>query len=355
MSVFNSSFESIVQTGLMPKVVDTVLKESVLTARILGNAQKWKGKQLVKSFKYKKQTNGSSFAGLEVFDSNKTDNKRQLSFDPKGYRIPVVIDGIEKSTWATDPTAAVDLTVEAIENATNDGADDIAAIFYGDGTGNSSKDPLGLLAIIDDGSVVSTYGGQSRSTYTTLKAYRTSPAAGLTSMSILATAENSVRYGSERVGFHVTSDTKWTEYENLLLPTLHSNVDSEGYSQMTRNKIVSPKDAAGASGGFNALFFRGKPVVADQKCPDLKWFGINEKNIAWFGIKAAVNGYTPIQIGGNKEQEGVYEDMPSQNLGFAFSGLKTSPNQFGEIGYIVLLGNLVSFNPSRHFQINFAS
>ena len=106
--------------------------------------------------------------------------------------------------------------------------------------------------------------------------------------------------------------------------------------------------------GFNALFFRGVPIVADDKCTSGKMWGINERHIAWYGLKSASKKYSPIQIGGNKQIDGVYSDVPSKNMGFNFSGLIDSINQYAEVGHIILLGNLISFNPNRHWTINFS-
>ncbi|MEG7772315.1 hypothetical protein U2088_15375, partial [Listeria monocytogenes] len=68
-----------------------------------------------------------------------------------------------------------------------------------------------------------------------------------------------------------------------------------------------------------------------------------------------VAGYSPISLGANTQQEGVYTDMPSKNMGFSFSGLKAPPAQFGEVGFIVLLGNFLSVDPNKNFQIKFGA
>lgn len=351
----NQSFESVVLNGLAPKVADTVLKGSVLTLRVLGNAKPWRGKKIAKAFKYAKATNGSSFSGLDVFNTNKTDNKRQLEFECRAYVQPVVIEGLEADLVASDPNAAVDLTVSEMESAGDDMVDGVSDLFYGDGTGNSNKDFFGLRYIVDDASVAATYGGKSRSTFTTLQARRYTPAGGLTSFSTLATAENAARYGTDRVTLHVTGDTKWTELEALIQPTLQTNVVGDGNKKVTRTGVVANESALKGEAGFDALYFRGAPVVADQKCPDLYWFGLNEKHLQWYGLKSTQKGYNPVKIGGNTQIEGVYSDIPGKNMGMNWSGFMSSRNQYGQSGFLILLGNLISFNPNRHFQIVFGA
>lgn len=43
----------------------------------------------------------------------------------------------------------LDLMELEIQGASEDMADDLGTIFYADGTGNSSKNPLGLAALVD--------------------------------------------------------------------------------------------------------------------------------------------------------------------------------------------------------------
>lgn len=352
---FNANMQAITQTGLAPKVVDTVLSGNILALRLLGNAKKWKGRKLEKAVQVSKPTTGGSFAGLDPFVTTKSDTKRKLSFDLRGYYQAVVIEGMEDDASASDPQAAVDLVVEAMEEAGNAMADSVADLFYSDGTGNSNKDFLGLNAIIDDGGVVATYGGLSRSTYSTLQATQTDVTGGLTSLATLAAADSAARKGTDRVTLHVTSEDKWDEYEALIQPTISTNVMGDGYKQVTRTGIVQNQAALKGEVGFDALFFRGAPVVADEKCPALYWYGINENHIAWYGLRSNNSKYKPVDLAGNKEIEGVYGQTPSKNMGVNFSGLMNSQNQYGQVGFFVLLGNLVSFNPNRHFQLKFSS
>lgn len=352
---FSTNLQAITQTGLAPKVVDTVLKGNVLALRLLGNAQKWRGRKIEKAIQFQKPTTGGSFSGLDPLATNKSDTKRRLSFDLRGYYQSVVIEGMEDDVTASDPQAAVGLVVEAMEEAGNAMADSVAELIYGDGTGNSNKDFLGLKAIVDDGSVVATYGGLGRSTYTTIKGTRTAITGGLTNLSVLATADSAARHGTDRVTLHVTGEAKWNELEALIQPTINTNVQGDGYKQVTRTGIVQNQAALKGEVGFDALYYRGAPVVADQKCPDLYWYGLNEKHLAWYGLKSNNPKYKPVDLGGNQNIEGSYDQVPSKNMGVNFSGLMNSQNQYGQIGFFILLGNLISFNPNRHFQLVFSA
>lgn len=351
---FSQNVQAIAQTGLAPKVVDTVTRKSVLANLLLTNSKKWSGRKVGRAVQVESASRGGSFAGLDTFVTTKADTKRRMEFDVRAYYEPVVIEGLEADVVASDKNAAVDLVVDAMEEAENAMIEDIGAMFYGDGTGNSNKDFLGLRAIVDDGDVVATIGGLSRSTYTTLQAYQADVTGALANFTALKAAESAAKYGSDKVNLHVTTEEKWSEYEALLTPTLTTNVSGDGYHQVTRDSIVAPRQALQGQVGFDALFFRGKPVIADEKCPDDYWFGLNRDHIAWYGLKSSNNNYKPVTIGDNKEIEGSY-DKGYKNMGFHFSGLNDSANQYGQVGFFVLLGNLVSFNPNRHFQLKFSA
>ncbi len=353
---FSNNINAVSQTVLAPKVADTVTVGNVLSLKLLSNAKQFKGRALLKAVQTTLPATGGSFSGLDQFATNQSNTKQQLSFDPRAYYQSIVISQIEADTVASDPEAAVDIVTDAMEEAANAMADGVASIFYADGTGNGSKDFLGLKAIVDDTTVTANYGGLARATYTTLKSNVQAITGGLVSLVPLQTGDNNARHGKDRVNLIVCADAKWTQYESLIQPTLLSNTNVDGFKQVTRTGIVPSKGALAGEVGFDALFFRGAPIVSDQKCPDLIIYGLNMDHLQWFGLKSTHPGFKPVKVGGNKDVEGVYsKDIVGENAGFAFSGLKDSLNQYARIGQLVLMGNLVSFNPNRHYKITFTT
>lgn len=353
MAEFDTNFQSFTSSVALPKAVDTILSGNVMALRTIGNGKPWRRRKVERVIIVTKQSNGRSFSGLDEFNTNKSDTKRKLAFDPRGYEIPVVIEGMERDVAATDPDAAVDLVLDAIEEAQNSGMDDIGTMFYADGTGNSNKDFLGLAAIVDDGGEVATYGGLARATYTSLRANEYDITGNVT-LAALATAVSASQKGNDKVTLHVTTKTQWDVLESLIQATISHNVTADGYKQLTRTKVVPTQAALRGEVGFDCIMFRGAPVVADDKCPANKWFGLNERWLEWYGIKSSKKGYTQVNVGANKQIEGVYGDEPSQSTGFNWSGLLEPVNQYAEIGHLLLLGNLISFNPNRHFTLNFS-
>lgn len=353
--VFDKNVQAITNDVLAPKVVDTVLSGNILALKLLSDPKKWNhGLQISKSVQVKEKNNGGSFSGLDTFNNNKSDTKRKLSFDPKGYEEPVVVDGMERDIVASTQASSVEYVAGLMEEASNSMLDGIAELIYEDGTGNGGKDFQGLKAIVDDGSFVASYGGLSRSVWTSLQSNVYTPGTGLTSLSTLQTADSAARVGRDRVDLNVTTETLFGDFEDLLQPTLQSNINTSGYAQVTRTGIVQNKQALGGEVGFDALYYRGAPIVADEKCPDNKWYGLNTKQLEFYYVESKSDAYKPVKMKDNNQIEGAYSAMKEKPTGFYFSGLMNSDNQYGEVGHFILMGNLVSWNPNRHFVITFS-
>lgn len=334
---FDTYITSVTNHEIVRKVVDNILNSNVLSLRILGNGKSWNGETLRFPIKYQKSTSGGSFSGLDTFSTAKVNTRQTLSFDPRGYYQSVVLSGMEVDVNAT-PAGVLNLVKVEMESAQQDMIDSIGTLFYADGTGNSNKDFLGLDAIVDDATSVATYGGLARATYTMLKATRTASGGTLTT-DLLGALYDNCRRGAKKPTLHVTTEAVWTIYEALLQPTINTNVD--GYKQVVRNGIAASRAALNGEVGFDSLFYRGTPVVADEKCTAQTWWMLNEEYLTWYGLKS--HKYQSIKLA-SSTIDGVYEDAP-KSTGFSWSGLKEPVNQYSDIGQIILEGNLVSSAP----------
>lgn len=344
---FDTNIQAMAKEALLPKSVDIVLGSNVLALRLLGNAKKWRGTKLEKTIQHTAPTTGGSFSGYDLFDTTSSDTKIKLSFDLRGYYQSIILSGMEIDVTSASESS-VDLVVNAIEEGTNAMADAIGTILYGTGTGNGNKDFLGLGAVVDDGGEVATYGGQTRASYTGLQANETDVGGALT-LAGMATMYSSCSSGSEKPTLIVTTEAIWDDYEALNQPYLQNNMD--GYRQVTM-KGMTPREALKGETGFDALFFRGTPVVADEKATSGTMWFLNEKHLAFYSLESKMPGYSKISVGGNKTIEGEYGNQPSKNLAFNWSGFKQPVNQYAEIGQVILEGNLVSFHPRRHGVLN---
>jgi hypothetical protein len=322
-------------TLLLPKVVDTILNSNVLATRVLTSAKKWSGEKIRKAIKYSKNTNGGSFDGFDTFATSAIDNRVNLEFEAKFYEKGVTLPFTELSKNMADPNRLADLAALELASAAEDMADDIGTLFYGDGTGNGNKDFLGLEAIVDDGTKAATYGGQLRATYTTLKS-TVAASGGTLTLAKMATLYNAITSGSVKPTLGLTTETIFSLYEQLLQP------------QERINKDV-PMMRGGLTGGtgFTALFYKGFPIVADEKCTSGVLYFVNEDFLEWRALPMAKTvpvNYSVTDIEGND-----YTNV--KGLGFSWSDWIIPSNQASVIGHMYLGGELWSSNPKRHGKL----
>lgn len=326
---FSNRVLTTTQDKFMPKVVDTILGSNVLATRALSRAKKWSGEKMKFPVKVSKNTGGSSFSGYDLLSTTAADTRINLEFDPKFYSIPVSIPLDEISVNATDEKI-LDLIATEMASTAQDMADDIGTIFYGDGTGNGSKDPLGLGAIVDDGTSVATYGGQSRTTYTTLKATLTNSSGTLT-LAKMRALKNAAGSGSQQPTLGATTEAIKALYEQLLTP-------------MQRITRTTSNEKSSVGTGFPALDFDGMPIVADEKCTSGYLYFLNENFLNWYALPMKMTepvNYKATDIEGND-----YSSV--KGLGFSWSGWIKPANQAAIVGHIYLGGQLISENPKRH-------
>ena len=322
---------------LMPKLVDTVLGSNVFCTRALSKAKKWAGANMKFPIKYQDGTDGSSFSGFDTFSTSASQRRINLSFEPKFYYKNVVLPLTEVDINKTEQ-AVINLAATEVALAAQEMADELGTIFYSDGTGNSSKDFLGLQAIVDDSTNASTYGGQARATYSTLNATYTDCSSTLT-LAKMSTLYHNVTSGSHKPTLGLTTETVFALYERLLQP-------------MERiNQSVKPTKGQGLVGeaGFTALLFKGVPIIADEKCTSGVLYFVNENYLDWYALPSAMNKaieYDASQIDGNDYGSNV------KGLGFSWTGWIRPTNGYSVIGHIILGGELISADPGKHGQLH---
>lgn len=352
---FSERVKSLTAYGLVPKVVDNVLGGNPVSYRVIGNAKSGnaKGYSVVKAVKVTNSSTASSFAGLDTFSASPLDTKIRMEFQMHGLRQPVALSGMEMVANMPSEAKVTDMIKESLEETQQELTDYIGDLLYGDGTGNSDKDFTGLGAIVDDGTDVSTIGGQSRSTYPVLNATRTA-SGGTLSLAKMATLHSAISDGTPNTTptLLVANDTVWNLFETLWLPTV-----SQTQSISLAPSVVGLKGGLqreqGLKGqvGFTALAYKGIPFVADPKATSQTLYMLNEQQLEWYGWDAmGVAGYKKVSLG-SETIEGVYSEAPGQFSGFSWSGLMTPTNQFGVVGVIQLLGELTSFAPKRHGRL----
>ena len=328
-SSFGNRILTTTQDKLLPKVVDTILNSNVFATRMLKAAKSWSGEQMKRAIKVSKNTTGTSFSAFDTFSTSATDNRVKLVFDPKFYQITVALPLTELSVNNVAETKVIDLMTAEMEGAAQDMADDVGTILYADGTGNGSKDPQGLGAIVDDGTNVGTYGELSRTTYTTIKATSTA-SGGTLSLAKMNTLYNAIRSGSQKPTIGVCDETVWGLYEQLLQP------------QERINKSASTSKGLRAGTGYTGLDYKGFAILADEKATAQTLFFLNEDMMNWYALPMAMT--TPVKFKTVTEGNDYGQPM---GLGFSWSGWIKPSDSATVVGHIYLGGNLIDWNPKR--------
>lgn len=330
--LYGQRIQTTVQQKYLPFVVDTTLNSNVLFQRIVRAGKKWNGRTLRVPVKVSKNTTGQSFAGFDTFSTAATDNRQYLEFTPSFYQITVALPGDELSVADTEDKV-LDLMKLTIQSDTEDMADDLGTIFYADGTGNSNKDPLGLAALVDDGTSVANIGGLARATYTTLKSTVTASGGTLT-LAAIDTLWSAVTSGSQKPTAFYTTETVFNLYGQLLRPQERITKDA---SRM--------KGLVGGT-GFSALEYNAKPILADEKCTSGALIALNEDFVDWYALPffGAKSVQYKSQVKGNDYSAPL-------GLGFSWSDWIIPANAGAVVGHIYFGGQFITTNPKRHGKL----
>lgn len=260
-----------------------------------------------------------------------------MKYNPRFTAVNVALAGTD--ILANNTAAKVlDLTKVEMVSRAQDLADGIGTMLWGNGTGNSNKDFLGLGAIVDDGTTVSTIGGLSRSTYTTLKATVTSAATlSLATMRTLWNAISDATVAPTRI---YTDYASWALYEQLLQP------QEKIYKEV--NIVPNYKGYE----GFAGLMYAGMEAVPDRKATAGQMVFLNENYLDFYGLDAdlaAFEGSRKVDVASKLFTGNAYNEVG--NLGFYWTGFIKVNTQFAFNSFIILAGNLCTDNPRRHGKL----
>lgn len=320
------------QTKYLPFVVDTILNSNVLFQRVVRAGKKWSGRTLRVPVKVSKNTTGQSFRGFDTFSVAATDNRQYMEYTPCFYQITCALPGDELSVADTEDKV-LDLMKLTIQSDTEDMADDLGTIFYSDGTGNSSKDPLGLAALVDDGNSVASIGGLSRSTYSTLASTVTASGGTLT-LAKVDTLWSNVTSGAQKPTAHYTTETVFNLYGQLLRP-----------QERIMKEAGTMKGITGGT-GFTALEYNAKPIIQDEKCTSGALIAVNENFVDWYALPF----FNAKPIAYKSQVEGNDYSAPI-GLGFSWSDWIIPANSGSVVGHIYFGGQFITTNPKRHGKL----
>ena len=342
MASFDSYVQSLTLHKIVPKVVEGAVNGNVLLMRLIGNGKEWGGESMKRPVMYQVNSSGNSYSGMDTFSTAQVNTRVSLSYDVRQNYQSVVLSNIDLAVNKTQE-GVIDLLKNEMEVAGVSITDRIGTQLYADGTGNSNKDFLGLKQLVDDGTVSSTIGGLTRTTYATPLTSTVTSSVGAINRSRMATAFDAASHGNDEPSLIVTDKTTWSYLEALYTPQLRNEY---AYVTKSQGDVTKSKDGLKGEVGFRAIMFRGTPIVKDEKCTTGYIYFLTEKYLEWRGLKHPQ--HSPIALTSSTLESGSYNDASVP--GFAWTGLKEPVNQDAEIGQIIMYGNFVCWSP-RHQSV----
>jgi hypothetical protein len=265
-----------------------------------------------------------SFSGFDTLDTSQSDVRQRFTIDPSEYANQVVFSGIQLAV-NKGPEAFLNLVAEEFSDVARDFSETLGEDSYLDGTGNANKNIAGLNYHIDDATDVTTYQGLSRSTYSNLNATRTGQGGAL-GFDDLATDFDAAQRGSDSPTHIITTPAVFSIIEALTTPTFNVN-----YGQGLPSGSIAAGQTAGAGtrvhAGINSFYYRGVPVLADEKCTAANIWTLNMNHLRLYMLD-----YPSNMVEGSRE-------------GFGWTGWKRSTNQNAIVGHLLFAGQLVGESP----------
>lgn len=320
---------------LAPAWVDQVLRDNLFFGKILSKTKKWNGSQMLFPIKYQKGVASVAFSGFDLLPITQQPVTVNMVFYPTFVATNVALSGSDLSVNKTQ-LKTLDLMSTMMESRSQDAADDIGTFFQGDGTSYGGKAPMGLTGMVDNGTVLSTYGGLSRATYTGLNATVTA-SSGTISLLKVRQLWNNISDGQVRPDTIITDYTTWAYFEQLLTPFQRNT-----YSDFAPNKSNSTSVS-----GYTAMIWDGMEVYRDKKITTGYFYELNTNFISFYGL----NWWEGSKVSpAAKNIEGnVYEDsMYTSGNAFTWTGWIRAYNQGAINGFMILGGQLLCRNPFRN-------
>lgn len=236
-----------------------ILREEATDVYYLGSPWTWRlwqknkvvrrgGLHIESRFIYEPWATGGSFYGPEVLNVEPSNTEISGAWAWKEYYTNVTID--QRTLIRADSEYAVaNYVVEQCENAKMDLRDKLAYGIWSSGA--NYKTFTGMYMIVDNGTVATTYGGLSRTSYPFLKA-QINTATTTLAISAMNSLWDLATRGARAPKTIVSTRTNLTRYENLI---------TTKQEYFTPTNVV---DQTFASGGYSGGWFRNQPWLVDE-------------------------------------------------------------------------------------------
>jgi len=249
MAAGNSNFDEILSTTLknyVPKLTDNIFSARPLFYA-LTNGQTIRrisgGAKIVVPVIYGTNSTAGSYSGTDTIDTTAQTGISAAEYDWKQYAATVTISGVEEAK-NNGEAQIIDLLEGKIFQTQETIIENMNTMLFGNGTGNSSKDWLGLSALV--GSTGSPGGiDATDSDNSWWRSAVTNQGSTAITLASMATLYNNCSVGNDQPTIGITGQNQYEAYEALL-------VDQIRYT-----------DTDMADGGFQNLLFKGCPLTFD--------------------------------------------------------------------------------------------
>ena len=300
---------AITREKILPGIEDQIVKNNALFRRLFGKAKRQDGGQRIEQVvRYANSGQGGWYAGLDTLDTAQEQSRTRAYWEWRQAHQPIVISNIDQAKNGGSE-AVFKLLAEESKDAALSLQDKFGIALF---TKQSGDQMESLVDAVDDQTNVDFYGGITRSNYSWWEG-QYNGTGGTISLTMLATQYDLCFSGADRPTIIPTTKTLWSAYEALLQPQVRFQFATAGYPKI--------------DGGFDTMFFRGTPIIADEYCTSGYIYYLNEKHLQVVTLK--------------------HPDYPTDKMGFTTTKMREPTDQDGKVGYILWYGNLICTEPRK--------
>jgi hypothetical protein len=313
MAVGNPSFDALLSTTLANyrKQLADNLSRSFFLMYWLTSRERTRtengGESIIVQLLYGKNTTVKSYDGYEPMDTTPQEGITAAKYPWKQLAATVSISGKEERQNSGE-SRIISLLQSKIAQAEISIRDEMNRMFFGDGTGNGSKEFFGLDLLVENGSSWGTLAGIDRSD--SLNAWWRNQwldEAGTLDIASMRTSYNTASRGNEHPDIVITTRAGYEAYEGLL----------QDDQRFTSKEV--------GDAGFENLKYKGAVMGFDEQAVSQAMFFLNSRYLEWV----------------------VDQEYNMKNTPFI-----TPENQDARVAKILTMGNLVTSNAARQARLD---
>jgi len=349
--------ENFSQRDLYRKVIDNVLVATTFGSRVFSMGKFFSGKYKTFTITHSRDSQFRWLGGGgEELSASAINNTIELNYARvMGVQPKVQIDFED---FANDgDSGVIDLESFKYKEAAAVVTQELGDVIFDAGVGDQ---PEGLDSFVDNGTLKTSIGGQSKTTYSVLKGTYTDAAKVLTvakqTAMIDTISASGSKEGSPTIG--VTTKTVWGYEEELMTPFLQAQYSANSLPKLPLKglDVLAPGEFGGRA-GFTTLFIRNIPIIKDDMAKAESLYFLNERTFGWFGNDRVPSRlkdrYEKVSLGQGEgyESTAAMIDMPPSPAGWFYRKDESLVTQLGTVAYFAIVGNVCVWEPRRNGQL----